>query len=887
MIINTHGSLYAAVSTFAEKDLLKAAGFRFHGRDCSSGRWGKCKACPSNVPVNAWWTDDAAKVGELVRLHGSATGQKLPLEIADPALLARASKGATAKTEALEASHAVDAAIDVPAPAGLAYLPYQLGGIAYMASKFGVATGNGGGQDSANAKRRLSKDGESTEGREGESGQGARTGSAVEGHGDAPRDRVGSGVAGQGVAGDDRGHAPAGSQAASPRRAGAGAGVGSAQLSWGERAGADRSSGDRVGQPSAARVRDGATDPDSGSRDSALAAAELQGGFRRPEDQDRDRAGRAVASPTREASRGREEDGGADRARLDGQARGSSPCGVLLGDEPGLGKTIQILGLINLDPTIRNVLIVCPSSIRINWLREAQKWLTRRFVFHVVDEAEAPPAGASFVVVGYPRLSGKAGKVVHAALMARNWDLIAVDEAHFCKSVKAQRTVAVIGKQARKDDPAIDGLIHASKRSVFATGTPILNKPVEIQPLLAALAPSIFGNFFMFAKRYCDAKQVPAGRNGMVWDFSGASHLDELQLKLREHVMVRRLKKDVLTDLPPKRRQIVLLPLNGAASAVERENAAYDAREERLADLREQADLASAVGDSTTYEQAVAALREAQRLAFTEIAAERHRVAVAKIPACIEHVRGVLDEGVEKCIVFAHHRDVLAALAEEFGDEAVTLHGETPMAARQVAVDRFQTDPSVKIFLGSITAAGVGLTLTASSHVVFCELTYVPAEVSQAEDRAHRIGQRGNVLVQHLVVDGSLDARMVETIVAKQAIADAALDTAAAAIHLGAPVSPRSRRAQQDGRPEVYPVPTDEVRRLALYAMQALAGACDGARAIDGHGFNKVDSGFGKRLAECSSLTDGQVWAATKLARKYRRQLGATVVDGLGIGAAS
>lgn len=212
------------------------------------------------------------------------------------------------------------------------------------------------------------------------------------------------------------------------------------------------------------------------------------------------------------------------------------------------------------------------------------------------------------------------------------------------------------------------------------------------------------------------------------------------------------------------------------------------------------------------------------------------------------------------------------------------IHGDTQMADRQVAVDRFQGDPSCKIFLGSITAAGVGLTLTAAAHVVFCELTFVPAEITQAEDRAHRIGQTNNVLVQHLVFDGSLDCRMVEVLVSKQDIADRALDKAAAALRLGSPVTPRRKQASaSQARPEVFPVATEEQRQLAHLAMRMLAGACDGAQSLDGAGFNKMDSRFGHDLADRDRLTDGQVWAATRLARKYRRQLG-SIADRLGVG---
>jgi SWI/SNF-related matrix-associated actin-dependent regulator 1 of chromatin subfamily A len=132
-----------------------------------------------------------------------------------------------------------------------------------------------------------------------------------------------------------------------------------------------------------------------------------------------------------------------------------------------------------------------------------------------------------------------------------------------------------------------------------------------------------------------------------------------------------------------------------------------------------------------------------------------------------------------KIVVFAHHRDVVSEIAAGFEDAAVTLTGEDTPEARQAAVDRFQTDPACTLFVGSIRAAGLGLTLTASAHVVFAELDWVPANMTQAEDRTHRIGQRESVLVQHLVLQDSLDSRMARMLIKKQRVLDEALDSGA------------------------------------------------------------------------------------------------------------
>jgi hypothetical protein len=187
-------------------------------------------------------------------------------------------------------------------------------------------------------------------------------------------------------------------------------------------------------------------------------------------------------------------------------------------------------------------------------------------------------------------------------------------------------------------------------------------------------------------------------------------------------------------------------------------------------------------------------------------------------------------------------------------------------------VDRFQTDPAVKVFLGGITAAGVGITLTAASTVVFAELDWVPGNVTQAEDRAHRIGQVESVLVQHLVLDKSLDARMAQRIVEKQEVMDKALDLS----------FERDLPALGTARPSKYPPATDEQKAAALHGLRILAGVCDGAVERDNVGYNGLDSRIGKSLAARSSLTDGQFWLARRILPKYHGQIGEEVLKAMG-----
>jgi SWI/SNF-related matrix-associated actin-dependent regulator 1 of chromatin subfamily A len=553
-----------------------------------------------------------------------------------------------------------------------------------------------------------------------------------------------------------------------------------------------------------------------------------------------------------------------------GIAYASERPATLIADEMGLGKTIQAIGVINITRP-ETVLVLCPAALRINWQRELTKWLVDfSGEIYIVESNDPIPQKATIVICNYDRLRNG----VLEEIKARSWKMIISDECHFLKNPKAQRTKAVLGVPARKNKktgeitPAETGIISLCERKVFLTGTPILNKPVEIQPLLGALLPAEFGNFFTFAKRYCAARQTKHG-----WDFSGSSNLEDLQTRLRAKCMVRRLKKDVLTELPAKRRQVIELPMEDSAvkHAFKAENEAYDEYEDGLNDLQETANMAKALDDADAYKAAVAKLAESAKIAFESMSGARSALALAKIPAVIDHINSVMESGVDKLIVFCHHLDVLDAMKKELGDQAVTFSGDTSPEDRQTAVDRFQTDPTCKIFIGTIKAAGVGLTLTAASHVIFVELDWVPANVCQAEDRAHRIGQMESVLIQHLVVNGSLDARMAHVLVAKQEIADKALDNDIFVV-----VPPPVEKKKRTGTPATYPKADEKTRHLITEGICFLADRCDGAHEEDGLGFNKLDTAFGHKIAERAEtreLSDGELWAAAKLCIKYGRQL--------------
>jgi SWI/SNF-related matrix-associated actin-dependent regulator 1 of chromatin subfamily A len=429
----------------------------------------------------------------------------------------------------------------------------------------------------------------------------------------------------------------------------------------------------------------------------------------------------------------------------------------LLADEMGLGKTVQAIGLINAKPEIKRVLIVCPASLKINWKNELIRWCHRPMTILVLSSGDVWQP-CDIVITNYEQVPRYRGAIDHV-----NWDLLICDESHYLKNSKAQRTHAVLG---RWDDVPANRIypIKATRR-LFMTGTPILNRPKELWTTVRALDRQGLGRDWMaFHTRYCNAYQDEHG-----WQLDGASHLEELQDRLRGSIMVRRLKKDVLPELPPKRRQIITLPAETLATKhmlkVEAELAKTEAE---MTALRAKVEALSVNQADAAYKKAVQALEEFEGVAFSATAKIRHQTALAKLPGAMDYLINVLNSE-EKIVVFTHHRDdmidpIIEGLAE-YG--VVKMDGRDNVAQRQAAVHAFQTDPKIRVIVGTMAVMGAGHTLHAASYVAFIELDWVPGNLAQAEDRLHRIGQKNSILVQHLVLEGSFDGRMAGTVVRK------------------------------------------------------------------------------------------------------------------------
>lgn len=412
--------------------------------------------------------------------------------------------------------------------------------------------------------------------------------------------------------------------------------------------------------------------------------------------------------------------------------------GCLISDEPGLGKTIQALGVINIIPSIKNVLVVCPASLKINWQRESEKWLVRNFDIKIINGTKDTIPESGMAILNYDVLSRYRKQIDQV-----EWDMIVYDESHYLKNERAARTKAALGYWHRDPAKRIEPI--KAKRRLFLTGTPILSRPVELWTTIHSLDPKRWRSWKEFVTRYCDAHETRWG-----WDVSGSSNLDELQETLRATVMVRRLKSEVMPELPAKQRPVIVLPPK--RSVIKREKKHVKSLEALLAGVN------------------------IPHIEFESMSRTRHESAIDKIPDAIDHIKSLMEKH-QKVVVMCHHRDVLDAIVEgisEFG--SVALRGGDSNEVKQAAVDAFQNDSSVRIFVGSIRAAGVGFTLTAASLIVFVELDWVPGIMTQAEDRLHRIGTKGSILVQHLVFADSIDSAMAAAVVQKQDIIDQALD---------------------------------------------------------------------------------------------------------------
>ncbi len=376
---------------------------------------------------------------------------------------------------------------------------------------------------------------------------------------------------------------------------------------------------------------------------------------------------------------------------------------AILGDDMGVGKTIQAIGWTVLNQAARPIVIVCPASVKYGWQWQLAKHAGIR---SVVLEGRTPDrmklAGSDVWVINYDIL-----KAWLPVLKARRPKLLIVDECHRIQNRKTQRTKACLdlGKKA----PHV----------IAISGTPITSRPIQFFPILHLIAPSIFPSFWDYAFRYCDPKRAFRGRG---WDLRGADNLDELH-ELVSGLMIRRMKADVLKELPPKTRTIIPVRLDNQAEYAEAEQ-----------------DFLHWLGKAKGS-KAVRRARGAEGL--IRLGALQHLSARGKLATITQWIKDWWEDGGGKLVVFAIHQDILKQLHKTF-PSAVRVDGTVTAAKREAAVRRFQKDRNCKLFLGNLKAAGEGIDLYASSTVLFTEIGWTAAEHEQAEDRVLRYGQKAS-----------------------------------------------------------------------------------------------------------------------------------------------
>ena len=408
---------------------------------------------------------------------------------------------------------------------------------------------------------------------------------------------------------------------------------------------------------------------------------------------------------------------------------------ALVGDDMGLGKTIQAIAISCAYRDQWPVLVVVPNSMRLVWADELEKWVPDlapgavAVIKHGTDVQPLHSPNVAFIIVTYGLLT-RSGHVA-TKLLGSKYKVVIADESHYFKNRDAQRT------------KAMQAMLANAEHRILLSGTPALGRPVELFTQISSIEPKLLGTYNQFVKRFCDAKQTPFGL-----DVNGASNLPELH-QLLSKVMVRRLKCDVLTQLPPKRRQRIQIEVGSAAAS-------------ELSEIQQQ--LRDAGDDKRMRNQAFAQLHKAS--------------SKAKQPAVCEYIKQVL-EGGTKCLVFGHHLEMLDAIetvAAQLKVNWIRIDGSVPTAERHAAVSRFQSDDTIRIAVLGILAAGVGLTLTAASTVIFAELHWTPGVLVQAEDRAHRIGQNNSVNVHYLLAPGSIDDIIWPVVARKVEVLSSALN---------------------------------------------------------------------------------------------------------------
>ncbi|KAI5349031.1 hypothetical protein L3X38_001918 [Prunus dulcis] len=449
---------------------------------------------------------------------------------------------------------------------------------------------------------------------------------------------------------------------------------------------------------------------------------------------------------------------------------------ALLADEMGLGKTLQAIAVASCVRDSWPVLILTPSSLRLQWASMIQQWMNIPSSDILVVLSQCGGSNRSgFTVVssntkGTIHLDGLFNIISYDVvpklqnlLMASEFKVVIADESHFLKNAQAKRTTASLP------------VIKKAQYAILLSGTPALSRPIELFKQLEALYPDVYKSVHEYGNRYC--------KGGTFGLYQGASNHEELHNLMKATVMIRRLKNDVLSELPVKRRQQVFLDL--AEKDMKQINALFRELEVVKAKIK-----------ACQIKEEVDSLKFSEKNLINKIYTDS---AEAKIPAVLDYLGTVIEAGC-KFLVFAHHQSMIDSIYQFLLKKKVgciRIDGSIPTVSRQAYVTEFQEKDSVKAAVLSIKAGGVGLTLTAASTVIFAELSWTPGDLIQAEDRAHRIGQVCSVNIYYLLANDTVDDIIWDVVQSKLENLGPMLDGHENTLQVSTSQRPRSSPAKQ------------------------------------------------------------------------------------------
>ena len=407
--------------------------------------------------------------------------------------------------------------------------------------------------------------------------------------------------------------------------------------------------------------------------------------------------------------------------------------GCILADDMGLGKSMQSI-IAAMESGAKKILVVCPSSTKINWEREINVFCNDTTIIEGKKFSDAKFTIINFDILKNFHTLVKRGKesehaAIHRNLAEAGYDLCIIDEAHYLKNNDSIRGKIMVELSVK----------YNIEKVWLLTGTPVANRPMDFFNLLKIIKSPISQNWQHYATRYCEGRKffrtLKNGQKKQIWLTDGASNLEELASKTK-NIILRRLKTEVL-DMPDK----VISPMHHLLDSKQKTQYEYLWEDYMLAK--------KAVGKKVKEDQKY----------LVELILLRQFIAQQAIPYTIEMVENAIEMG-RKVIVFTSFTDELNMIADHFGKAAVRHNGPMTNNMKQKSVDAFQTNDKIKVFVGNIKSAGVGITLTEGTVVIFNSFDWVPGNNEQAEDRAFRIGQKNDVNVYYQLFDDTISTRM-------------------------------------------------------------------------------------------------------------------------------